>query len=112
MAAFAQDLAALRATLVQQRDYRAELVALGAATPEALAVAHLAVQAVEAAMAPRATAVDGRVVIMDVPGKPLGVALIGAAGQLAAVEIEPLDLLALAVDAITSGRRRLAGGAL
>lgn len=106
------NLAALRANLVIKRDRMVQLAAIGAVASETLATSQLAVQAVEAAMAPRAAAVDGRVVIMDVPGQPLAVALLDADGQLAAVEIDPLDLLALAVDAITSSRRRLMGGAL
>ncbi|CAO3428788.1 hypothetical protein [Azospirillum argentinense] len=53
-----------------------------------------------------------RPVILDVPGKPLALALIGAGGKLQGVELEPLDALALAVDLTTSARRRLAGGGL
>ncbi|QCO14009.1 hypothetical protein D3869_01495 [Azospirillum brasilense] len=53
-----------------------------------------------------------RPVIFDVPGKPLVLALIGADGKLQGVELEPLDALALAVDLITSARRRLVGGGL
>ncbi|WP_188260708.1 hypothetical protein [Azospirillum tabaci] len=53
-----------------------------------------------------------RPVILDVPGKLLVLALIGADGKLQGVELEPLDALALAVDLTTSARRRLAGGGL
>ncbi|NUB25756.1 hypothetical protein [Azospirillum brasilense] len=56
--------------------------------------------------------ITSRVVLHDVPGQPLAVALHDADDQSLKFELEPLDALAFAVDLITSARRRLAGGGL
>ncbi|MGY0794242.1 hypothetical protein ACW7BJ_33260 [Azospirillum argentinense] len=52
-----------------------------------------------------------RLVLMDVPGQPLALAVHDQAGERVAVAVKPMDALALAVDLTSSARRRLAGGA-
>lgn len=61
--------------------------------------------------APAAQTAPLRLVLMDVPGQPLALAVHDQAGERVAVAVKPMDALALAVDLTSSARRRLAGGA-
>ncbi|MFC5359560.1 hypothetical protein [Azospirillum himalayense] len=107
-----RDILTLIADLRQARHQVVHLAMRGGATHEAVANVHMALLAAEAVANPPLGLTEARPVIYDVPGKPLVLALVGEDGQLQAIDLKPLDALALAVDLTTSARRRLAGGGL